>query len=97
MYRFQTLPKDQLVNAVLCFADRISCSHCPIKKECLSIDKRCETGFTCEKMLIDYLTEEIQQPKTIDFYEGFNEGFTVGYEACKRDIINKLQKGKEKK
>lgn len=97
MYRFQTLSKDQLVNAVLCFADRISCSHCPIKEECLSIDKHYETGFTCEKMLIDFLTEELKQPNSIFFYEGFNEGFTAGYDACKRDIIDKLQKGKEKK
>lgn len=35
MYRFQTLSKDQLVNAILCFADRISCSYCPCEGVCL--------------------------------------------------------------
>jgi len=92
MYRFQTLTKDQLVNAVLCFADRISCSYCPCKEECLNNDL-----ISCEKMVMDYLTGEIPQPETLDFYNGFNEGFSAGYEACKKAIIDKLQKGRNKK
>lgn len=95
MYRFQTLTIDQIKNAVLCFADRISCSYCPIKDECITSCPR-EAGITCEKMLMNYLSEEIPQPKTPDFYDGFNEGFRAGYAACKKDIINKLQKGREK-
>lgn len=94
MYKYQTLSKDQLVNAILCFADRVCCVYCPCKDECMHLDNKC---ISCEKMLMNYLTEEIPQPKTLDFYEGFSEGFNTGYEACKRDIINKLQKGREKK
>lgn len=96
MYRFQTLTKDQLVNAVLCFADRISCSYCPCKEECLELDKH-EIGLSCEKMIIKYLTEEIEIHKSCEFFDGFSEGFNAGYEACKKDIIEKLQKGKNKK
>ena len=90
MYRFQTLSKDQLVNAVLCFADRISCSYCPCENACIE-----SKNVTCGKLLIDYLTGVIPQPKTPDFYEGFNEGFSAGYEACKKVIIDKLQKGRK--
>ena len=50
---------------------------------------------SCEKLLIRYLTGVIPQPKTPDFYEGFNEGFSAGYEACKKVIIDKLQKGRK--
>lgn len=55
MYRFQTLSKDQLVNAILCFADRIECGYCPCKEECLSIG----IGDSCEDLIIKYLTREI--------------------------------------
>lgn len=90
MYKFQTLSKEQITNAILCFADRISCSYCPCKTACIE-----SKNVSCEKLLIDYLTEEIPQPKTFDFYDGFNEGFNVGYEACKKAIIEKLQKGRK--
>ena len=92
MYRYQTLSKEQITNAVLCFADRISCDYCPCKMGCLHVDNE---FTTCEKMLIDYLTEEIPEPKTPVFYDGFNEGFNAGYEACKKAIIEKLQKGRK--
>lgn len=95
MYRYQTLSKDQLTNAVLCFADRISCEYCPIKEECLKLDKE-SIELCCEKMLIDFLTGEIPYSKTMDFYDGFNEGFNIGYETCKKAIIEKLQKGRKK-
>ena len=92
MYKFQTLSKDQLVNAVLCFADRISCSYCPCAKTCIE-----SKNVSCGKMIIKYLTEEIKTVRSFDYFDGFNEGFNVGYEACKKAIIDKLQKGKEKK
>ena len=33
--------------------------------------------------------------QTLDFYNGFNEGFSAGYDACKKAIIEKLQKGRK--
>ena len=90
MYKFQTLSKEQITNAVLCFADRISCSYCPCEKTCIE-----SKNVSCEKLLIDYLTKVIPQPETLDFYDGFNKGFSAGYEACKKAIIDKLQKGRK--
>ena len=90
MYKFQTLSKEQITNAVLCFADRISCSYCPCGKTCIE-----SKNVSCEKLLIDYLTEEMKTVRSFDYFDGFNEGFDAGYDACKKAIIEKLQKGRK--
>ena len=91
MYRFQTLTKEQLTNAILCFADRISCDHCPCKEDCLS------SSLPCEDQLMYYLTAEIEVSRSFDYFDGFNAGYDAGYGACKKAIIDKLQKGRGRK
>lgn len=91
MYKYQTLPKNEIINILLLFADRISCSYCPCENICEE-----NKNIPCETLLKNYLVEEIKQPKDIEYYDGFNEGFNAGYEACKKAIIDKLQKGRIK-
>lgn len=91
MYKFQTLSKDEIINILLLFADRISCSYCPCENICEE-----NKNIPCETLLKNYLTEEIKTIRSFDYFDGFNEGFNAGYEACKKAIIEKLQKGRIK-
>lgn len=90
MYKFQTLNKEELENIILCAADRISCSYCPCKEECIK-----DPIAKCEKIIFNYLFKEVPDEKYISRYDAYNEGFKSGYDTCKRDIINKLQKGRK--